>query len=115
MLQILPIVMGFGKTTLSAALASDLAHNHGKKVLLIDANYSAPNLGIHMNIISPKKTIHDVLVGGKIREAIHERYGVEVIPGNFLFNKDVSPLKLRSRLAGIKKDYNFVILDSSPS
>ena len=107
---------GVGKTTLSCALAADLAYNHGKKVLLVDANYSAPNLGIHMNIITPKKTIHDVLSGGvKIHSAIHDRHGVHVIPGNFLFNRQYSPLKLKNKLSQIKKSYDFVILDSSPS
>ena len=106
---------GVGKTTLSCALASDLAFNHGKKVLLVDANYSAPNLGIHMNIISPEKTIHDVLGGESMHSAIHKKYGVDVVPGNFLYSKDISPLKLRSKLESVKKDYDFIILDSSPS
>ena len=107
---------GVGKTTLSCALAADLAHNHGKKVLLIDTNYSAPNLGIHMNIISPRKTIHDILAGGlKMTSAVHDRYGVHVIPGNFLFKRDYNPLKLKNKLAQIKKKYDFVILDGSPS
>ncbi|MDP4039249.1 MAG: AAA family ATPase [Candidatus Pacearchaeota archaeon] len=106
---------GVGKTTLSAALAVSLANNFGKKVLLIDANYSAPNLGIHMDIISPSRTIHDVLDGDKISSAIHYRYGVDVIPGNFLYRKAVNPLKLRNRLAYFKRNYDFVILDASPS
>ena len=37
---------GVGKTTISASLASDLVNHYGKKVLLVDANYSAPNLGL---------------------------------------------------------------------
>jgi len=107
---------GVGKTTLAAALASDLTHNHGKKVLLIDANYSAPNLGIHMNIISPRKTIHDVLSDNEmITAAVHDRYGVHVIPGNFLFRRDYNPLRLRSKIAYAKKKYDFIIIDSSPS
>jgi septum site-determining protein MinD len=106
---------GVGKTTLSCALASDLAYNHGKKVLLIDANYSAPNLGIHMDIISPKKTIHNVLDGAKLSDAIHEKYGVDVVPGNFMHGRNVSPLKLKSKLASARKNYDFIILDGSPS
>ena len=106
---------GVGKTTLSAALATNLANNFGKKVLLIDGNYSAPNLGIHMNLISPKKSIHDVLAGDKISSAIHEQYGVDVIPGNFLYKKEIDPLKLKTKLAYAKRNYDYVILDASPS
>ena len=107
---------GVGKTTLSSALAADLACNHKKKILLVDANYSAPNLGIHMNIISPKKTIHDVLAGNtNIKEAIHNQYGVDVVPGNFLYKRDYYPLRLRNKLSEIKKNYDFIIIDGSPS
>ena len=106
---------GVGKTTLSAALATNLAKNYGKKVLLVDTNYSAPNLGIHMNIISPKKTIHNVLDGAKLSDAIHEKYGVDVVPGNFLHGRKISPLKLKNKLATARKKYDFIILDASPS
>ena len=106
---------GVGKTTLSAALATNLANNFKKKVLLVDANYSAPNLGIHMNIISSEKSIHNVLAGEKISSAIQEKYGVDVIPGNFLYKKEIDPLKLKTKLAYAKRNYDYVILDASPS
>lgn len=106
---------GVGKTTLAAALASELANRHGKDVLLIDANYSAPNLGIHMDIISPGKTIHDVLAGDRISGAVHFKHEVDVVPGNFLFDKDYNPLKLRNKLAYAKKKYDFIVLDASPN
>jgi len=113
---ILSLKGGVGKTTISAALATNLAHNYGKRVLLVDANYSAPNLGLHMGIISPRKTVHDVLAGGeRISAAIHNQYGVDVIPGSFLFKRSYNPMKLRNKLAQIKKAYDFIILDSSPS
>jgi len=106
---------GVGKTTLSAALAAELANRHGKKVLLIDANYSAPNLGIHMDIISPDKTVHDVLFGDRMSAAIHTSYGVDVVPGNFLFDREFSPMKLKSKLTYAKRVYDFIILDASPT
>jgi len=90
---------GVGKTTISAALGTNLANKYNKKVLLVDANFSAPNLGLHMNIISPKKTIHDVLNGERVSNAIHSQYGVDVIPGNFLYEKTINPLRLKQKLA----------------
>ena len=76
---IISIKGGVGKTTLSASVASELVHNYGKKVLLVDANYSAPNLGLHMDIVKPDKTIHDVLAGReRIWGAIHKKFGVDV-------------------------------------
>lgn len=105
---------GVGKTTIAASLASSLA-SQGKKVLVVDANYSAPNLGLHMDLICPGETIHDVLHGGKISAATYSQYGVDLIPGNFLYNREVNPLKLRSRLNHVRKSYDFVILDSAPS
>ena len=106
---------GVGKTTMSVAVATHLANFYHKKILLVDANFSAPNLGLHMDIVSPQKTIHDVLTGDSISSAIHLQYGVDVIPGNFLNNKEINPMLLKDRIGHIKKDYDFVVLDSSPS
>lgn len=107
---------GVGKTTISASLAADLANNLNKKVLLIDANYSAPNLGLHMDIIEPDKTIHEVLANkSKIKNAIHHRYGVDVIPGSYIADYSFNPLKLKHKIKKIKNNYDYVILDSSPS
>lgn len=113
---IIAIKGGVGKTSISASLAADLANRQGKKVLLVDANYSAPNLGLHMNIVEPVKTIHDVLSGkADISHAIHKRYGVDVIPGSFIYNKGINHFKLKGRIEKIKDNYDFVIIDSSPS
>ena len=107
---------GVGKTTIAASLASDLVNHYGKKVLLIDANYSAPNIGLHMDIVEPDKSVHDVLEGkSRISSAIHKRYGVDVVPGKYIYNERINPLKLKDRIRGIEKNYDFVIIDSSPS
>lgn len=105
---------GVGKTTISAAVASSLAAQH-KNVLLIDANYSAPNLGYHMDLICPGDTIHDVLSGSKLSSAVYRRHGVDLVPGNFLYSKDYHPLKLRAKIQQARKDYDFIVIDSSPS
>ncbi len=113
---ILAIKGGVGKTTVSASLAASLVNHYDKKVLLIDGNYSAPNLGLHMDILEPEKTIHHAL-DKRIRfeSAIHNKFGVDVIPGEYVYNKDLNYLVLKEKIKSIKEKYDFVVIDSSPS
>lgn len=113
---IIAIKGGVGKTTIASSLACDLVNHYGKSVLLVDGNYSAPNLGLHMDILEPKKTLHEVLDGrAMIKSAIHNRYGVDIIPGSYVYDKELNYLKLRDKLDKVKTNYDFIILDSSPS
>ena len=113
---IVAIKGGVGKTTVASALAADLVNNFRKKVLLVDANYSSPHVAMHMNIEKPNKTVHDV-ISGKVRiaNAIHTRYGVDVIPGDELGSHKMNPLRLKDKINSIKNKYDFVIIDASPS
>ena len=113
---VISIKGGVGKTSVTSSLAADLVNHHGKKVLLLDANYSAPNLGLHMDIVEPKRTLHEALDNKcRLRNAIHKKYGVDVIPGSYVYNKRINYLKLKDKLKPLKAEYDFVILDSSPS
>ncbi len=114
---IISIKGGVGKTTLTASLGAELAQNYGKKVLLVDANYSAPNLGIHLDLLTPEKGIYDLLSGKEhARNTIQTKYGVDIITGSQKFSSsEANVLKLKDKIASLKEDYDFIIIDSSPS
>lgn len=107
---------GAGKTSVVASLGSALSE-FGKKVLLIDGNLSSPSLGLHLNIIDPEKTLHHVL--NRLvnpRDAIYEcEGGFHIIPASIFERTEVNPLKLRDRIKGLKRSYDVILLDSSPS
>jgi len=105
---------GVGKTTLALETASSLANHFGKKVLLIDANFSAPNIGLYLDLTNDL-TLHDVLNGTPLHNAIYESHGVDIVPASMYFNDQVDPYKLKNILEKFKSRYDFIILDSSPN
>src|SRR3989344_2635758 len=56
---ILSLKGGVGKTSSVVALGAAIA-GFGKRVLLVDGNFSSPCLGLHLNIIDPEVSIHHV-------------------------------------------------------
>jgi septum site-determining protein MinD len=113
---ILSIKGGVGKTSCTANIGAAIASQFGKKVLVVDTNYSAPNLGFHVGLLDPEATIHDVLSDrADIRDAIHEiNENFHVIPAS-LVGRNIQHFKLKKALKGIKKDYDVILLDSSPN
>ena len=112
---VLSVKGGVGKTSSVVSIGAALAEM-GKKVLLVDGNFSAPNLGLHLDIIETKKTIHNVLLDEiDINEAIHEVYNMDVIPASIFQNYQIDPLKLKNKLKSLKKNYDVILIDSSPS
>ena len=102
---------GVGKTTLALETASALANKLDKRVLLVDANFSAPNIGLYLDLTN-KITLHDCLNGTLLHNAIYEAYGIDIIPADLNFNDKYDPYKLSKilnkykKLIGIKKDSN---------
>jgi pilus assembly protein CpaE len=105
---------GVGKTTLALETASALANYFGKKVLLVDANFSAPNIGLYLDL-KDDLTIHDVLGDREgLHAAIYESYGMDVVPASMYFNDKIDPLKLKKVLDKYRDRYDFIVIDSSP-
>ncbi len=112
---VISIKGGVGKTTLVANLASALA-GQGKKVLAIDANFSAPNLGLHLGVVNRENTLHEVM-SGKInaQSAIHNlEHGFDIIPAK-LVGKKIDPLRLKRKISVLRNVYDFIVIDSSPN
>jgi MinD-like ATPase involved in chromosome partitioning or flagellar assembly len=105
---------GVGKTTLALETAAALTKNFNKKVLLVDANFSAPNIGLYLDLTN-ELTLHDALSGVGLHNTIYESHGIDVIPASLDYKEDVDIFKLKKVLAKFKSRYDFIIIDSSPN
>ena len=107
---------GVGKTTTAINLAVAIKH-FDKDVLVIDANMSTPNVGIHLN--SPEVPInlnHILQKKAHPYEAVYaHESGINIIPSS-LSVKELKRLKM-GRLKDFKKEFKnlaeYVILDCS--
>lgn len=114
---VLSLKGGVGKTSAVISLGCAFAEL-GKKVLLIDGNFSAPNLGIHLKIINPDITIHHVLSNlESINDSIIklENFNFDIIPASVFYKDQINFFKLKDKIKYLKRKYDFIILDSSPS
>jgi chromosome partitioning protein len=113
---------GTAKTTTSVHVAAGLARA-GKKVLLVDTDGQgnvAASLGL-----APERTLYHVIVMGLgYREAVvTARPGLDVLASNetlaaaelYLAGQKQRDRVLAQRLAEAKRDYEFVVVDCSPS
>jgi len=107
---------GVGKTTVTANLGTIMAREFKRKVLMVDANFSAPNLSVHIGIPNPRFTIHDLLSLKKPIEfaIVHHELGFDVLPGSLIFQK-VHTKRFKEEIQKIRQGYDVLLIDSSPS
>jgi septum site-determining protein MinD len=105
---------GVGKTTTAINLGA--AINFFKKdVLIIDANLSTPNIGVHLN--SPEVPIslnHVLLKKAEAFEAIYEHEsGMKIMPASLSIKelKKIKPEKIKDFIKDFKALSNFIIMD----
>ena len=94
---------GTGKTTTSINLSAALNY-FGKRVTIIDANLTTPNVGLHLGVPIVPVTLHDVLKGrSDISEAVYlHKSGTRVVPASIALN-DLKRLDITKLDKAIKK------------
>jgi septum site-determining protein MinD len=105
---------GVGKTSSVVALGHAFS-SLGKKVLLVDGNLSAPNLGMHLNVFPPKNSLQDVLLRKiNAHEAIENLENFDILSSDMFNDFELEVLSLKSKLKNLKNKYDIIIIDSSP-
>lgn len=105
---------GVGKTTTAINLGAAMNY-FGRDVLIIDANLSTPNVGIHLN--SPEVPInlnHILQNKADAHEAVYEHEsGLKIMPSSLSIKelKRTKPEKFKSFLEDFKKLSDYVIVD----
>jgi len=107
---------GVGKTTTVSNLRAALAQRLKNKVVIVETNMTASNLGLHLGIVDPPIVVQDVVYGRvRVDDAIVKTdYGLHVLPGSVAFTEELGPIDLSGLLDTLRKKYDVIILDSAP-
>ncbi len=107
---------GVGKTTTAINLGTAL-NSFGKEVIIVDANLTTPNVGLHLGAPIVPVNLNHVMQGkAKVTDAIYEHEsGTKIIPSSLSVKelRRINPEKLKDITKRLKGLADFVILDSA--
>lgn len=107
---------GVGKTTSAINLGAAL-NGFGKEVVILDANLTTPNVGLHLGAPIVPVSLNHVLSGkSKIDDAIYEHEsGTKIVPSSLSVRdlKNLNHGKLKEVGKKLRKMADFVIYDSA--
>lgn len=113
---------GTGKTTTAVSIAAGLAAK-GKKVLLVDTDAQG-NVSVSLGAGSERSLYHVLVMGLQVKDAVKEvRPNLHLLPSNetlaaaelYLAGRQNRDRVLADRLNTAAADYDYVVLDCSPS
>ena len=107
---------GVGKTTTAINLAAAL-NSFGKNVIIVDANLTTPNVGLHFGAPIVPISLNHVLLGkAKISDAIYEHEsGTKIIPSSLSVRelKNLNHDRLKDVGKKLRKMADIIIYDSA--
>jgi chromosome partitioning protein len=113
---------GTGKTTTAVSVAAGLAMKN-KRVLLVDTDAQG-NVAVSLAATSERSLYHVLVMGLRVQDAVKTvRDRLDLLPANetlaaaelYLAGRQSRDRVLRDRLAAATADYDYVVVDCSPS
>lgn len=107
---------GVGKSTTALNLAAAL-NFFGKDCIVVDANLTTPNIGLHLGVPVVPINLHNVLKGkNHIAEAIYlHPSGIKIVPAGLSLDdlRNVNADHLKKKLSDLNGLTDFVIIDAA--
>jgi septum site-determining protein MinD len=106
---------GVGKTTSTINIGAAL-NKLGKDVMIVDANLTTPNLGLHLGAPTVPVSLSHVMSGkAKLHEAIYEHNsGLKILPSSIsIYASKIEPIKILELSKKLKKYADMIIFDSA--